>query len=232
MRPEQQQELDAEKARLEANANKLRERLAHTLESLKQRQDSGDGAPAVVLAAVEALPSAQGVSLMSAQPEVLLPAYVPVQVPEEEPEKIEIEIDPEVEKTRLESGANRLRRRLGRTLEALKQRRKHAFDLKYQLKHHPLPLIVAGTGALFGVGAGVAAAVHRAHKHQAENRLDRLAERMTAVARVFRQPELAAKPAKSSTGKGVLLGVVFSLTTYAVTQLAKRALNKTALRFL
>src|SRR3569832_1432410 len=44
--------------------------------------------------------------------------------------------------------ADRLRQRLAQTLESLEQRKHDAFDIKHQVKKHPLSFLLAGVGAL------------------------------------------------------------------------------------
>lgn len=51
----------------------------------------------------------------------------------------------------LKQRADRLRQRLAQTLESLEQRKHDAFDVKQQVKKHPLSFLLAGVGALIAL---------------------------------------------------------------------------------
>ena len=132
--------------------------------------------------------------------------------------------DATTRRQRLEASANALRARLARTLESLDRRRHDVLNVKVQAKRHPLPLALAGASALFVVG-GTALTVYRSSKPK-KSELGMLAERVRAAVRAWKNPLRPAKPKEPSVASEVARGVVISVASYAISQLAQRALGK------
>lgn len=130
------------------------------------------------------------------------------------------ESDPE--QKRLQARARALRLRLATTLESLNSRKQAAVEAAEELISHPAPLALAGAGAvaLFGGGWLLARRVRR-HKKQS-----RMAARLHAVGELWQHPERMSHPYKGPLVEEVGRGVVVSVSTYVLAQLAKYGIAK------
>jgi hypothetical protein len=126
------------------------------------------------------------------------------------------------DRQQLEDNANALRTRLALTLESLDRRRHDALSLKVQARRHPLPLVLAGTGALVAIAGGTGLSIYRA-RHRTGGPL---AERLRAVSRAWQHPNRVAHPDKRPLAYEIARGVLVALATFAISQLAKQGLVK------
>lgn len=132
--------------------------------------------------------------------------------------------DGKTNRERLEASANALRSRLARTLESLDRRRHDALNIKVQASRHPVPLALAGAGAL-AVAGGTALVIYHA-RNPPRSELQELAYRVRAVVHAWKNPKKVAHKDPPSLASEVTRGVVVSVASYAISQLAQRALAK------
>lgn len=130
--------------------------------------------------------------------------------------------DNNLHRDRLEANANALRSRLARTLESLDRRRHDAFNVKVQAQRHPGFLAAVG-GSMAAVALGSGLITYFVIKHRNENRLS---ERLHAVTRIWRHPDRVARNKPHSLPAEIARGVLVSLASFVVSQLAERALLK------
>lgn len=199
---------------LEADANLLRERLAKNLEALEFRSHEGGALASGVTAAA-------AVGLDAA------PEFIPEPKLEEKnlPAAASSEDNPPP-REQLEADANFLRERLAKNLESLDHRRHEAFDVKAQIKKHPLPLVIAGASALVAIAGGSALAAYRI-RAQRHDPWRKLTTGIAALSSAVRHPE-KHEAHNDSISKEIVRGVVVTMGTFVATQLAKRALYKFA----
>jgi hypothetical protein len=134
--------------------------------------------------------------------------------------------DNNLHRDRLEANANALRSRLARTLESLDRRRHDAFNVKVQAKRHP-GFVAAVGGAMAAVAAGSGLITYLVIHHRRSRGLsDRLSDRLHAVTRIWQHPDRVARQKPHSLPAEIARGVLVSLASFVVSQLAERALLK------
>lgn len=152
------------------------------------------------------------------------PGTPPASTPEDE-EAARQSTEPDPEQERLQVEADLLRARLASTLESLGQRKQAATQVTQELTHSPLPLALAGAGALVAVAGGGWLLVHHARKRMQP---PPLGERLHAAAEVFQHPERAPQAKQRPLAAEIGRALVVSLSSYLLTQLAKQGLKKLA----
>lgn len=152
------------------------------------------------------------------------PGDKPASTPEdEEAARKSTESDPEQEK--LQAEADHLRTQLSHTLESLAQRKQKVVEVAHEVTHSPLPLVVAGAGALVAVVGGGLLIARSARKRQ-QQLLPPLSDRLHAAAEVFRHPERARHPEQRPLSEEIGRAAVVSLSSFFLTQLAKYAMKR------
>lgn len=130
--------------------------------------------------------------------------------------------DNNLHRDRLEANANALRSRLARTLESLDRRRHDAFNVTIQAKRHPGFLAAVG-GAMVAATAGSGLITYLVIRHR---KSQRFTERLHAITRSWRHPERVARDKPRSLPAELARGVLISLASFVVSQIAERALMK------
>ena len=117
--------------------------------------------------------------------------------------------------------ADHLRLQLSQTLESLAQRKQKVVEVAHEVTHSPIPLVLAGTGAVVALVGGGWLIAHKARKrlHPA------LPERLHAAVEVFRHPERAGHPEQRPLAEEIGRAAVVSLSSLLLTQLAKYAMK-------
>jgi hypothetical protein len=111
-----------------------------------------------------------------------------------------------------------LRGELGGLVAELDRRRHEAFDLRLQLRRHPVAAAIAAAGAALVLGGLLAAAVRGRRQHRRPS--VRARETRRALARLLDHPErIAAEPSITSKVAGAVLSL-------AATMIAKRVLER------
>ncbi len=125
------------------------------------------------------------------------------------------------EQQRLQADADHLRLQLSQTLESLAQRKQKVVEVAHEVTHSPIPLVLAGTGAVVALVGGGWLIAHKARKrlHPA------LPERLHAAVEVFRHPERAGHPEQRPLAEELGRAAVVSLSSLLLTQLAKYAMK-------
>lgn len=121
----------------------------------------------------------------------------------------------------LEQDANLLRERIARNLESLDQRRHEAFDVKEQVKKHPLPGLILGISTLLAVTSSAAAIAYRV-RHR---RFRRVLQGVEALSRAWHHPDRVAKSGEPLSHE-IARGVAVSVASFVAAQLVKQALAK------
>lgn len=127
----------------------------------------------------------------------------------------------DAEQERLQADADHLRLQLSQTLESLAHRKQKAVEVAHEVTHSPLPLLIAGTGAVVALVGGGLLIAHKARKrlHPA------LPDRLHAAVDVFRHPERVRHPEQRPLGEEIGRAAVVSLSSFFLTQLAKYAMK-------
>ncbi len=136
-----------------------------------------------------------------------------------------LKADGKTNRARLEASANALRARLARTLESLDRRRHDALNVQVQAARHPIPLALAAAAGTAVVVGGTALTLYHARKPP-QSELAELAQRLRAAVRALRGAKKPSHPDQPSIVKEVARGVVISVASYAISQIAQRALDK------
>ena len=111
-----------------------------------------------------------------------------------------------------------LRGELGGLVAELDRRRHEAFDLRLQLKRHPVAAAIAAAGAALVLGGLLAAAVRSRRQHRRPS--VRARETRRALARLLDHPDrVAAEPSISNK-------VATAVLSLAATIIAKRVLER------
>ena len=131
--------------------------------------------------------------------------------------------DGKTNRQRLEASANALRSRLARTLESLDRRRHDALNIKVQAARHPLPIALLGAGAAAVVGGTALTIYHVATRQPPQNEI---VQRLKAVIKAIQHPHRAAHSDAPSLTKEIVRGVVVSVASFAISQIAEKALVK------
>jgi hypothetical protein len=119
---------------------------------------------------------------------------------------------------RVEGEIQSLRGELGGLVAELDRRRHEAFDLRLQLRRHPVAAAIAAAGAALVVGGLLAVAVRSRRQHRRPSM--RARETRRALARLLDHPDrVAAEP--SITNK-----VATAVLSLAATMIAKRILER------
>jgi hypothetical protein len=119
---------------------------------------------------------------------------------------------------RVEGEIQSLRGELGGLVAELDRRRHEAFDLRLQLRRHPVAAAIAAAGAALVVGGLLAVAVRSRRQHRRPSL--RARETRRALARLLDHPDrVAAEP--SITNK-----VATAVLSLAATMIAKRILER------
>lgn len=133
--------------------------------------------------------------------------------------------DSDPEQKRLQAHAGALRSRLAQTLDSLSLRKQAAVDATHALISHPLPYLLAGAGVLLTVIGGSWLLVRRVRSHKKK---PRMVDRLHALGELWQHPERMSHPYKGSLIEAVGRGVVVSVSTYVLTQLAEHGMAKLA----
>lgn len=119
---------------------------------------------------------------------------------------------------RVEGEIQSLRGELGGLVAELDRRRHEAFDLRLQLKRHPVAVAIAAAGAALVLGGLLAVAVRSRREHRRPSVRAREARR--ALARLLEHPDrVAAEPSISNK-------VATAVLSLAATIVAKRLLER------
>lgn len=111
-----------------------------------------------------------------------------------------------------------IRAELGGLVGELDRRRREAFDLRLQIRRHPVAVAVAATGAALVVGGLIAFVVHERRERRRPS--VRAEEARRALARLLHHPDRVA--AEPSMGNKVTTAVL----TLVATSLAKRIIDQ------
>jgi hypothetical protein len=111
-----------------------------------------------------------------------------------------------------------IRAELGGLVGELDRRRREAFDLRLQLRRHPVTVAVAATVAALAIGGLVALAVHS--RRERRRPMVRAKETRLALARLLHPPDRVAS--EPSIGNKVTTAVL----TLVATSLAKKLIDQ------
>jgi hypothetical protein len=120
---------------------------------------------------------------------------------------------------RLEHEISTLREEIGDLVGELDRRRQDAFDLRLQLRRHPLAAVVAGATVAALVGGAVALAVHNGRRRRSTSY--KAHQLRVAMDRMMEHPERVARGAPPPSEK-----ILAAIGTAAATLLVKRALER------
>jgi hypothetical protein len=121
--------------------------------------------------------------------------------------------------TGLELNVEMVRQRLDATIRELDRRRHDAFDIKYQIRRHALPVI----GGIVALAAAVAAVTVWALRRRSDRRrlVPRLQRLRSAVRRMVDKPDRVARE-----NPNVLRKIATAAGTTAATMLAKKLMRR------
>lgn len=149
------------------------------------------------------------------------PADKPSSTPEDQ-EAARQSTESDTEQQKLQAEADLLRARLSQTLESLGSRKQAVENVAHELKHSPIPLVIAGAGAAaVVVGAGFMVAHHRRKQLPPP-----LSERLHEAAEGFRNPQHASHARERPLSAEIARAAVVSVSSFLLTQLVKYGLSK------
>ena len=120
---------------------------------------------------------------------------------------------------RIDQEISTLRQELGDLVGELDRRRREAFDIRLQLRRHPVAASLAGLALAALLGGAIAAAVHDARRRRRTSYKAR--QLKVAVRRMMRHPERVGRGEPPPSEK-----ILAAVVTTAATLLVKRALER------
>ena len=118
----------------------------------------------------------------------------------------------------LQRDIERIRDDLANTVGELDRRRHELFDVRGQLRRHPVPIVLVGAALLALAAGGIALAMSRRHRRQRlPARLERLREALQ---------RMVAKPNRVATNPGVGRRIVAAAGGAAASLAAKKLVAK------